>query len=170
MEYRDNEVFLASASNNLVKGTFTVNEYSVTSGQDPNGHIHAGYVASCGSDGKFTFSIGRKGSKEVAKWFSDRVPGNRTTFDHNPDDLNFAMIGTLVLEFTGNKVCTFYNIALAQGHSGSSNNWWFGGKQAMNNGGNQVVCGAISNGIVELAEFLRGGNDVSTVKVTPKTF
>jgi len=169
MEYRDNEVFFAVTSNNLSKGSFTVNEFSITDGQDPNGHIYKGFTASCGSDGKFIFSIGRKGSKSVAEWFSARVPANRTTFDHDPGELNFAMIGTLVLEI-GNKVCTFYNVALAQGHSGASNNWWFGGQQAMYNGGDTVINGASSNGIIELVEFMRGGNSVDQVKVTPKTF
>ncbi|WP_415328764.1 hypothetical protein [Chryseobacterium sp. MMS23-Vi53] len=170
MEYRDNEVYFDTASNNLVKGSFTVNEFSITEGQDPKGHIYVGFTASCGSDGKFIFSIGRKGSSTVAKWFSQRVPANRTTFNHDPGELNFAMIGTLVLEFKGGKVCTFYNVALAQGHSGASNNWWFGGKQGMYNGSDTAIYGASSNGIVELASFLRGGNSVDHVKVTPKTF
>ncbi|EJL74800.1 hypothetical protein [Chryseobacterium populi] len=169
MEYRDNEVIFASTSNKLVKGSFTVSQFSVTDGQDPKGHIYAGFTASCGSDGKFSFSIGRKGSKTVADWFSARVPGNKTTFNHKPDELNFAMIGTLVLEFS-NAVCTFYNVALAQGHAGASNNWWFGGQQAMYNGSDSVIYGALSNGLVQLVSFQRGGNDVNEVKVAPRTF
>lgn len=172
MTYHDNDVTFSVASNNLVSGTFTVNSFSVTSGQDPDNKIHAGLVVNCKSDGKFTFSVGRKGSSDVANWFSKNIPASRTTFNHDPDDLNFAMIGTLTLNFSNGINCTFYNVAIAQGHSGASNNWWFGGEQAMNNGSNTVICGASSNqqNNVPLVQFQRGGNDVSTVGVTPKTF
>ena len=172
MTYHDNDVFFYVTSQNLVNGSFTVNEFSITSGQDPDGKIHQGLVVNCKSDGKFTFRVGRKGSSDVANWFSSRIPGSRTTFNHDPDDLNFAMIGTLVLNFANGITCTFYNVAIAQGHSAASNNWWFGGKQAFNNGSNTVICGATSNqqDNIPLLEFKRGGNDVSTIDVTPKTF
>lgn len=170
MEYRDNEVTFNVTSNQLVKGSFTVEDFSITEGQDPKNHIQKGYVASCGNDGKFSFSIGRKGSGSVADWFKGQVSAENTTFNDIPKDLNFAMMGTLELEFSDNKVCKFPNIVLAQGHSGASNNWWFAGKQAVNIGGKKVICGAISGNIVDLVEFERGGNGVSEVGVQPKTF
>ena len=170
MEYRNNEVTFSVSSNTLVKGSFTVEDYSITDGQDPKNHIQKGFTANCGNDGVFTFSIGRKGSSQVADWFKGQVSANNTTFNHDPDDLNFAMLGTLTLEFSDNKVCKFFNIMLAQGHAGASNNWWFGGKQAVYIGGNKVICGAINGDIVELVEFERGGNGVSEVGVEPRTF
>lgn len=174
MEYHNNEVTFSVTSNDLIDGSFTVNGFSVTSGQDPDNKIYTGLVAKCESDGKFTFSVGRKSSTEVASWFSSQVSGDKTTFDEDPGELNFAMIGTLVLNFSNGINCTFYNIAIAQGHSGASNNWWFGGQQAMYNGGNTVICGASSNqqSNIPLLQFQRGGigNDVGTVSVTPKTF
>ncbi|WP_131701444.1 hypothetical protein [Chryseobacterium sp. FH2] len=172
MTYHDNDVTFSVTSNNLVSGSFTVNSFSVTGGQDPDNKIHAGLVVNCKGDGKFTFSVGRKGSSDVANWFSKNIPADRTTFNHDPGDLNFAMIGTLVLNFANGITCTFYNVAIAQGHSGASNNWWYGGQQAFYNGGNTVICGASSNqqNNIPLIQFQRGGNDVSTVSVTPKTF
>lgn len=164
MEYRNNEVVFASGTGSLVKGSFTVKDFSVTDGQDPDHHIRQGFSSYCGSDGKFNFSIGRKGSKKVAEWFSRQVNKNNTTFNHNPDDLNFAMLGTLVLEFQNNKIFTFNNIVLAQGHSAGSNNWWFGGTDCHNIGGNKVNTVVKSNkGPLNEFIFLRGGNSVNEI-------
>jgi len=177
MTYHDNDVYLSIASGyTLINGTYTVNSYSVTDGQDPKGHIYNGLTVSCGSNGKLTFSVGRKGSSSVANWFNGQIPASQNTFNHTADDLNFAFLGTLTLTITGGLLgsnldtITFTNVALAQGHSGASNNWWFGGKSCSYIQNNQVTCsGKNALGAVASFIFLRGGNDVSTVGVNPTT-
>ncbi len=178
MTYRDNDVyFKLTQGYSLISGSYTVSSFSITSGQDPDHHIYAGLKVTCGSNGKMTFSIGRKGSEEVANWFNNRVPASQNTFNHGAGDLNFAFLGTLVLTITGGilgagqETFTFYDVALAQGHSGSSNNWWFGGQHCSYIQNNQVNgLGVNSKGAPVSFIYLRGGNDVSTVEVTPNTF
>ena len=177
MTYRDNYVYFSLGTGySLISASYTVDGSSVTSGQDPDGHIHAGLQVKCGSDGKMNFSIGRKGSSGVGSWFNDRIPSSQTTFNHTAGKLNFAFLGTLKLTLTGGifgggqDTFTFSNIALAQGHSGASNNWWFGGQNCSYIKSNQVTCqGVNSNGDQVSFVFLRGGNNVSTVGVTPTT-
>ena len=70
---------------------------------------------------------GRKGSRDVINNIK-KTNGNvvfkyNSTFAENPDKLNFAVQGTLIIN--GKQ---FNDIILAQGHTGFSNNWWFTGK------------------------------------------
>lgn len=152
MIYRDNQVHFGSNDRNsylagckIVSGTYTVNEFCVTGGQDPDGNIYAGATVQCGSDGIFTFRVGRHGSAEVANWFSSRIPASHNTFNQTPGLLNFAFIGELELTLTGGplgyetRTFSFSDVALAQGHSGLSNNWWFGGKQHTYGGQSNVL-------------------------------
>ncbi|WP_323118291.1 PI-PLC domain-containing protein [Burkholderia alba] len=166
MTYRDNEVVLKIASQyRIVEGAYTVSGFSVTSGQDPDGKIYSGLRKTFGSDGKFSFSVGRKKSTSVANWFNGQVAAYQTTFNHSAGELNFAFIGTLVLTITGgilgSRVATyrFQNVALAQGNAGASNNWWFGGKDCTNIGSNKVVArGHDADNMPMELTFLRGGN------------
>jgi len=175
MTYHNNDVYLSLASGyTLLGGTYTVESFSVTDGQDPEGHIYAGLNVSFGSDGKLTFSVGRKGSGSVAKWFNNQIPASQTTFNHTADDLNFAFIGTLTLAITGGvlgdnqEICRFSDVALAQGHTGASNNWWFGGKNCSYIQANQVTgTGTSESGDPVSFVFLRGGNNVNVVGATP---
>lgn len=134
MKYWDNEVCIQLQGATLVRGSFTINEFSITEGQDPDHNIFQGLTANFGSDGSMFFRIGRKGSSDNAKWFKERIMPSQTTFDSAPDKLNFAFLGTLQLVITvesmGNHElsCTFPGVALAQGRSGWDNNWWLGGK------------------------------------------
>lgn len=177
MTYRDNDVYFSpSGGYALISGSYTVNSFSVTSGQDPNHHIYAGLTASCGSNGKMTFSVGRSGSGTVASWFNARIPASQNTFNHTAGDLNFAFLGTLKLTVrggilgNGQDTFTFSNVALAQGHSGSSNNWWFGGQNCSYIQSDQVICKGVNSKGAEVSFiFRRGGNDVSTVGFTPTT-
>jgi hypothetical protein len=175
MTYHDNDVFLAvDAGYTIISGTYTVSSFSVTNGQDPDGHIRAGLVVPFGSNGKLTFNIGRKGSSDTANWFNSRVASYQTTFNHGAGELNFAFLGTLKMTIKGGifgggqESFTFGDVAFAQGHSGASNNWWFGGKECVYIQNNQVVCkGVNSKGAAISFVFLRGGNDVSAVGVSP---
>lgn len=172
MIYRDNHVQFASNDRNsylagckVVNGRFKINEFSVTGGQDPEGRIYAGLEVVCGADGTFTFSVGRSGSPDVANWFNDKIGASQTTFNHTAGALNFALIGDLALTLTGGplggdtRTYQFADVALAQGHSGASNNWWFGGKR-FTHGGNSDVVGQGKEVSVNASEmtmsFVRG--------------
>lgn len=177
MTYHDNEVCLSLGKGySLISGSYTVNSFAVTNGQDPNGHIHTGLVATCNSNGKLSFSVGRKGSSEVAAWFNANIPASQNTFNHTAGDLNFAFLGTLSLTITGGvlgdnkETYTFSDVSFAQGHSGASNNWWFGGQHCSYIQADQVTCpGTSSTGASISFVFLRGGNGVNVVGVTPTT-
>ncbi|MBD0254879.1 MAG: hypothetical protein ICV83_04095 [Cytophagales bacterium] len=172
MTYRDNEVrFSLGGGYTVVGGSYTVNSCSITEGQDPKGHITKGMNVPFGSNGTMSFSIGRQGSESVANWFNTQVKASQTTFNHPAGELNFAFLGTLALTLLGpdknQDTYTFLNVALAQGHAGTSNNWWFGGKNCSNQGDNRVTCsGTNTKGGAVYFSFLRGGNDVNEVGVT----
>lgn len=135
MKYHDNDVVIVNSGNCVFdkEGTFEIKECCVTDGQDPEGKLAAGIKFTVGTDGKITFSLGRKKSTEVAEWWIDRVPSEKNTYQKKPKELNFAMIGTLTLHLKngifGNSPVTLVleDIAFAQGNDGTRNNWWFGG-------------------------------------------
>jgi len=198
MKYHDNEVLFSlegpkkkwvlgevdtfecvelTAGLEVVKGSYTVKDFSIASGQDPDNHIYSGLKVEFGQDGKMSFRVGRKGSDETAKWFNERVHSDQTTFNHTADKLNFAFLGTLELTLTGGflqdvkKTFIFEGIAIAQGHAGTSNNWWFGGKCCSHIGGNQVlVKGKVKGGPGVKFRFHRGGNAVNAIGVHLSNF
>jgi hypothetical protein len=72
----------------------------------------------------------------------------------------------LVLKIGDEAEYRFKDIALAQGSTAGSNNWWFGGKTCSNIGGNQVSCQGIDKrGEKYKFVFLRGGNNTSEVVI-----
>jgi len=177
MTYRDNEVrFYLEGQNSLIGGSYSVDSYSVTEGQDPDGHIHAGLHKTFGSDGKMNFSVGRKGSESVANWFNNRIPASQTTFNHEAGKLNFAFLGTLKLTLSGGmlgkgqETFTFPNIGIAQSHTGGRNNWWFGGQNCFYVQNNQVIAqGMDAKGDPVSFVFWRGGNGVNEIGITSLT-
>ena len=181
MTYRDNAVKLTTESGiEIVSGQFQVAEFCITSGQDPNGENEVGRIHEL-ENGQFHFQVGRKGSEEVANWFNERfsgynddaVNGDRTTFDHTADKLNFAFVGELNLEVVTESlpdgiVVSFDDVVFAQGSTLFSNNWWFGQKQGQHtldsDGPNRMLAlGSTDEGKQVFASFLRGGNDVNEV-------
>ncbi|MCG9790844.1 PI-PLC domain-containing protein [Flavobacterium algicola] len=178
MTYRDNDVYFSLCKGySLISGSYTIDSFSVTDGQDPDKHIHNGLKVAFGSDGKMSFSIGRKGSEKVAKWFNNSISSSKNTFNHQAGELNFAFLGTLKLTLTGAKLAgrtksvTFSNISIAQGHSGASNNWWFGGRTCNHCQNNTVKGeGLNSNGELVYFNFLRGDNDVNSIDITSLKF
>lgn len=190
MEYRDNMAYFKFECGCVIEnGLYTVEECSITSGQDPDGYIKPSLLVAINSDasnllGKIHFNIGRHGSEEVANWFIGKVAPDQTTFNDTPDLLNFAFVGELVLNLRGDFFgastpvkCTFERVVIAQGHSGATNNWWFGGSNCKNTGVNKVEChGSYINDKKELKqitiEVFRGGssnpdgNPVNEFKIT----
>lgn len=183
MTYRDNSVKLTSAAGiSITNGTFKVNELSITPGQDPDGRNYVGQILTL-QGGEFSFSMGRSGSAEVAKWLNEKlsgyndtsVNGDRTTFDHTADALNFAFIGDLSLGITTDDYpqgidVLFPNVAFAQGSTLFSNNWWFGqvtGQHTRDSDGpnSLLVIGTDAAGQTVFASFVRGGNGVNEISL-----
>ncbi len=186
MKYHDNHVTfepqydqVTVKTGTIKSATFTTEEFKVTDKQDPKDNIYKGLVTKL-IDKKFTFKIGRSGSGKTGDWFNEKIASNQNTFNHGAGSLNFSLIGTLALDFHAPSLgvidgpYTFADIALAQGKSGASNNWWFGGKNCEYLSYNDVSCKGVSNsgGNVEFL-FHRGGGgsaNVSRVTVRPITY
>ena len=115
----------------LLEATYTISDFSITNGQDPDHVNKVGQVRNFVGD--VTFRVGRKGSSQVATWWRNHIASYQNTFNKGPDDLNFAFIGKLSIVLTGGSLggaqerFTLDDIAFAQGHA-IDNNWWFGGK------------------------------------------
>jgi hypothetical protein len=172
--YRSNKVTMKSDAVNFISGSYQITDFKITSGQDSDNHIFSGKTDSfTRSNPTMTYSIGRKGTSDVADWFTARISSSQNTFNHDPGKLNFAFIGTLTFKILIDGISSTYifeNIALAQGHKSSSNNWWFGGKKCSNIGSNTVRCNGVSSvGWGVTMEFKRGGNNVSTIEASPIT-
>lgn len=175
MKYQDNEViFSFEGGYKIESGSFTVKEYSISSGEDPKHKIHDNLKVNFSGE-SLEFSIGRHGTTDTAKWFNLQIAPNQTTFNHAADQLNFAMIGNLVFELTGGiffdrkESFIFDSIVLAQGKSGG-NNWWFGGKNCKYIGGNMVEChGKNANGQTIKFKMLRGGNQLNEIRIIEVT-
>ncbi|KAK1235288.1 hypothetical protein PQX77_001492 [Marasmius sp. AFHP31] len=172
--YHDNDVrFLSKASNfpAFVGSSYTISDYSITNGQDPKGNIRIGNRVPFtiqGQVGQLRFTVGRKGSGDVANWWKSRVSASQTTFNHDPDNLNFAFLGSLVLKVwdDSDPGWLIQDIALGQGASGASNNWWFGGKNCQHTDDNTVRCtGFHENRAPADFYFGRGGNSAEEVQL-----
>ena len=124
-----NDVFLHV--NGITSCSFTVSSYDITSGEDYDGTTATAEDGAC----KVTITADRKKSEDVAEWFEQQIgTGNAIACDSSgpmPDDLNFAVEGTLVLT-QGDQTTTCDNIILAQGHIPLlfTNNWWLGSPDA----------------------------------------
>lgn len=176
MTYHDNDVvFLVPKGWRVVSGSYTVTAFAVTSGQDPHGLIHAGLVAGIDTRGGASFRVGRKGSSSVASWFNARVTNWQNTFNDSPGELNFAFSGVLTLVLTGGILSggqdtfTFSDIYIAQGHTLSANNWWFGGPGCTYTNSDKVTCeGVNAAGKGVFFTFQRGGgSSVDQISVVP---
>lgn len=123
----DNDVFFAI--NGLQTFNYAQTGYSITSGQPYQGTTSG--VSQAGQQAKITVKAGRKGSTSVASWFKQKVGAGQTLVcdakGTYPDKLNFAVEGTMTIGVVGGKTVTCDNILIAQGHFGTTNNWWMGG-------------------------------------------
>ena len=123
----ENEVFFAMPG--LQKFTFTEKSHSVTKGQ-PYGGVTSKVDKK--GQGLIVVNAGRFGSTEVADWFMKNVGAGQTLACDSkgsaPNKLNFAVLGTLTLELTGQSPIVCEDVLIGQGHFGVNNNWWMGGK------------------------------------------
>lgn len=173
MTYHDNIVqFVTSGNIELVGGSYTISQHSISSGQDPKNYIKDGTTYNFDASGTMTFKIGRHGTTEVASWFNQRIYQQQNTFGHTADDLNFAFMGTLVLTLTGDglnnqpQTITIENTGLAQGHAGTSNNWWFGSESGAYVPPNILAVMTNTNsGFPIKLGFQRGNNPVNQITI-----
>lgn len=149
--YQENTVTFSSAlqvsknSNGagLITGDYYVQGLNISPDQDPSHKNAPGQDikgALSGSGVNFEFTVGRHGTTDVANWWNSQISSTQNTFQHSATNLNFAFLGTLTLRYqlpaNSQKgpesfiTATFFNVGIAQGQSGSDNNWWFGAKNA----------------------------------------
>ena len=121
----NNDVFFTI--NGLKSFNFQETAHSITNGQ-PYGGVTSGIRS---GKGAITVKAGRKGSTDVANWFKQEVGAGQTLVCDSkgtyPDKLNFAVEGTLTIGSVSGKTVTCDNVIVAQGHFGTTNNWWMGG-------------------------------------------
>ena len=177
MTYHDNDVYFQIEDEyNFINGSYTVEDFKISSGQDPDGHIKVGQIYNMDKYGNISFSVGRHGTSDVADWFNNLVKADQNTFGHTADKLNFAFMGTLVLTISGGNISTpqrtftFKNVAIAQGHAGTTNNWWFGGPNCTYVPATQAnTTGTDDNGKDIAFLFFRGNNPVNCILAIPST-
>lgn len=105
---------------------FVERDHSISSGQ-PYGGV------SIKNSTTVTVKAGRHKTSAVAQWFKDAVQGGGgialTYSDTSPEELNFAVRGTLTLVIN-NVTYTAQDFVLAQGSTTTGgNNWWLGSAQ-----------------------------------------
>jgi len=119
---------------NIKNFKFELTGHSITSGQPWNGVTSK----SPSNKGEIHVDCGRKGSKDVAKWFANKLDGGQaiginTSSKDLPDELNFAITGNIIFSFA-NQTYKFTNVVIGQGHFSGTNNWWYGGLDWSNAG------------------------------------
>lgn len=173
-KYHDNQVKITNNSLfEIVSAEFIITAYSITPGQDRDKNIFIGLQKSFnGNGGSFTYKIGHKKSKTVANWFTQNISSTNNTFNKNPDDLNFALMGNLTLNITGGTIqdgvtntVTLNNVVFAQGHSGFKMNWWFGGSTCRYQSGNTVKCSGTSSTGYPVSFMIYRGTKVDVNRV-----
>ncbi|KIY61997.1 hypothetical protein CYLTODRAFT_459380 [Cylindrobasidium torrendii FP15055 ss-10] len=153
--YHDNNVKFLLRAPQVVgyAANYLVQSHFITSGQDPDSQCYlrrrnGGYHI-FNPETTFTYSIGRKGSSDVAGWWIANA--GQSTFGHSPGSLNFALGGTLSFSLAINgapspDAFTLKSIYIGQG-SGLRRN-----KQQLVGAGWYFT-------------FKRGGNDVNLVEL-----
>ncbi|QXH55719.1 phosphatidylinositol-specific phospholipase C domain-containing protein [Pseudomonas maumuensis] len=171
--YRDNEVNFSpdwhdgTSRYTIASGSYTLNEVYISEGEDPDQKNKKGDVKRFSNDGKMLFEVGRSGSKDVAKSWSEIVKRKNNTFDDDPGDLNFAFEGDLLLTLTDGEFGAdkreflFRDVWVGQGSTWFNNNWWFGGPHCENIGDHTVSCRGEStlNHAPVRMDFRRGGSN-----------
>ncbi len=122
----DNYVFFDIAG--MKAFSFTETSHSITSGQPYHG-VSAGIKKEDGHDQAYIMvNAGRKKSASVAGWFKTAAGNGQTVVCDSagtyPNELNFAVQGTMKITNVSDQVIICENFIVAQGHFGVNNNWW----------------------------------------------
>lgn len=127
-----NNLYLQPANMPIdVSFTWAQGSYSITADQQSTWKGVTNCSATAGNICQVVVDAGRKASSEPAQWFAGRAPVALVTNGWSatkpePDELNFAISGTLTINGTS------YPVAMGQGsyvmESIDNNNWWIGGE------------------------------------------
>lgn len=141
--------------------TFTPNAtdgYKVTEGQPFDGVTSS----VSGEHGWINVKAGRHGSSDVAEWFEQQVGSGATaacdSSGNFPDNLNFAVAGTLTFTVSNGASYTCDDVIIGQGHFTGANNWWVGGPHM------QGVHASIGGGVYQNCD--QKGTHVTPTEVT----
>lgn len=173
---RDNIVVFTSNEFNLIDVEFVLRDFSIPNDQHAAGDLQKDkrYTAMCevANECKLNFRVGRSASISVAKQFRELVPTSKNTFNDEPKDLNFFLVGDLrliVKDEAGFSMLVAESVVIAQGNVFFRNNWWFGGSTCAYIGDHTVSCTAITDkGKDTTLLFTRGGGllKANTIEVT----
>lgn len=149
-------------------GCYTITDYCVSDGQDPDRCIRDDDYFLVNN--RLYFRCGRHKTEKVAKWWNREYPGEYNTFHKNFDDMNFAMKGNLRLNLTGEALngerafVVLEDIGIAQ-TSSNGRNVWVIGKKIKHCDGSRIVYNApyiiantndpTSDNVVKTNEWLR---------------
>jgi len=127
--------------NGVTAFNFVESSNSITSGQ-PYGGTTSGVND---EQGWIDIKAGRQGSAAVAQWFAGQVGAGQTAVCDStgnlPEELNFAVSGTLTFTLSTNQTYVCGNLVIGQGHFTGVNNWWIGGPNMQ--GAHVSVSGAV---------------------------
>jgi hypothetical protein len=121
-----------------------------------------------GSTWTVSIDANRKNSSAVADSFNQKTGGalheyTNSSGDKSPKEMNFYFGVEATFLVNGNHVSvTFY---IGQGHYTSNNNWWIGGNNILNKGGNPLF-NVISNGTIVSTYDISGSGNY-TMELTP---
>lgn len=130
----------------LLGGTYTATALYPSSAQD-GFPIKIGDIHTLGANGKMTLAlpvrpndekVPTKDGEAIADFWNHKVQACQNTFNQHAQDLEFALIGTLVLDVVDRKLglmkITFPNVGIGRGKLplgtsvGGHSTWWFGGQ------------------------------------------
>lgn len=122
------ENFVYFDINGMKAFSFTETSHSITSGQPYHG-VTSGIKMEDGHDQAYILvNAGRKKSATVANWFKSATGNGQTVVCDSagtyPNELNFAVQGTMKITNQSNQVIVVQNFIVAQGHFITTNNWW----------------------------------------------
>lgn len=154
------ELNISSSKYGLKKAIYKVKDFSVSDGQSYD--IQRDFVVKQeNSSLSFDFGFDRKKTSKTAELFQKVIKSSENIFNENPDELNFFVVGDLIVELLGQGLpnseysFTFKDVVFAQGSSGTANNWWLGIK-----GSTYQASAYFPNRSIKLTHTLNG--DVST--------
>ena len=165
---RDNYVYFNIATLNRWVQSVDFNEtsHSVSEGQEYEGIFTLGYY--------LDVRAGRHETAEVAQYFNSGItPDNALGLDTKsdpplPSELNFAVSGNLsVAMHNTTSVCQ--EMKIAQGHHGSTNNWWVAGTKCYHDHAAPGLTCPCSNHNVTFVDDGLGANIFSVLFQTEKS-
>lgn len=146
-------------SGSMIKGiSYISNSLNISSGQPSS---PPATISQSGSDWSVTMKCGRHKTSAVADAFTKICGSSAHEYAPSggggtPDELNFFFQVNFTIEVDG-KNYAVNNVCLAQGSYGSTNNWWIGGTNVVNNGNASLI--VADGGVVVGTIGLSGSHD-----------